>query len=141
MVGRLGLKGPQPAGAAGGAHGGAGKVAVGDGGVEDGAKQRQIGVDRARRELLGQHAGLPACYGVSVQLGQTSVAEDGQDALVELLLGGVGRAGMVALPAWSPGVNGCRAELARAGCPWNAAGSNRPASRSRLTAWASALLV
>jgi len=48
--------------------------------------------------------------GVGVQVGQASVAEDRQDAFVELLLGGVGRAGMVALPAWPPGVADVLAE-------------------------------
>ncbi len=68
-------------------------MAVVDGGVADGAKQRQVGRDRAGGQALAGHVALPGGDGVGVELGEGEVAEAGEDPGGELALGAVGGAG------------------------------------------------
>src|SRR6266487_3051263 len=80
----------------------AGQVVVVDGGVEDRPEQRQVGVDGAGRQLLGDHRGFPGADRGGVQVADRDVPEDGQDALFDLLAGAVLGAWVLVLPCWPP---------------------------------------
>jgi hypothetical protein len=99
---RLVAGGGGPAGTAFSQQRRAGQVVVVHGRIEDGPKQRQVGVDGPRLEALGDHRRLPRADGAGVQLAHRDVPEDGQDALLDHLSGGVLRAWVLILPGWPP---------------------------------------
>src|SRR6266508_5347463 len=78
------------------------QVVVVDGGIEDGTKQRQVGVHRLRRQPLGDHRRLPGPDRAGVQVAERDVPEGRQDALLDLLSSAVLGGRMLRLPRRRP---------------------------------------
>ena len=87
-----------------------GQVAVGDGGVEDQPEQCPVGADAAGGEPIGGQGVRPAADLVGVDLVERKVAEDGQNARIDLGLDGAGRARVREVPGWPPHLGGVGAE-------------------------------
>jgi hypothetical protein len=83
-------------------QGGAGQVVVVDGGIEDGAQQRQVCVHRPSRQALGDHGRLPPPDRARVELAERDVTEGRQDALFDLLARRVLRGWVLVLPGRPP---------------------------------------
>src|SRR5215216_4339694 len=79
-----------------------GQAVVVDGGIEDGAKQRQVGVHRPGCKALADHRRLPRPDGAWVQICEWDVVEGAQDARLNLPAGAVLRAWVLVFPGWPP---------------------------------------